>query len=309
MELINLAIITKDVEYGSALAWSIVRNTKGMEIWVYNDWGRMLRERRAIPIDLIAAEEAFIETSFVNDHPEVEPDLTLVEKASEEDKEDYIVYKYGSVKGLIDSLYLKYTQKTGREIVSDASHSCEVYTFVSEHGGSGCTRAAMSLAKEFSVYREKRTLFVSLSQFPGTPVADGDGKKKNIKQFLYQLICRADEGEYSAIDSYIVTDENEVCHFIYPNSQNPLLELYEDGFLKFLKTIFSLGTFDALIIDAGDQIGMPMIRSMQASDLIYFVTDDREENRPWRRCMEGVIDGKTVSSIVPVRRKCGKITA
>ncbi|GEM_PF-4256427 len=307
MELINLAILTKDVEFGSALARSIVRNTKGMEVWVYNDSARMLREKDAIPIDLIAVEEAFIEEAFDKESPEFAPDLTLVEKASEE--KDYRIYKYGSVKGLIDSLYLKYTQKTGREIISDASHNCEVYTFVSERGGSGCTGAAMSLAKEFSVYREKRTLFVSLSQFPGTQEADREGKKKNLKQFLYQLICRHNEGEYSAIDSYTVKDENEVCHFIYPNSQNPILELYEDGFLKFLKTIFSLGTFDAVIIDAGDQIGMPMIRSMQNSDLVYFVTDDREENRPWRRCMEGVIDGKTVSSIVPVRRKCGKITA
>ena len=315
MELINVAILTEDLEYGTALAYSLVRNTKGMEVWVYTDPLQMVKESRLIPIDLTIAEKNCAAPGDL-------ADFILVEKYSEEpahgETDDDVLFKYGNIKNIIDRLYLKYTRKTGRQIISDAAYDCEVYTFVSEHGGSGCTSAAMDLAKEFAVYRNRRTLFISLTQFgdaycPGfredMESCEHEKGAKNLKQYLYQLICRHEAGEYTAIDSYLSVDKDSVCHFIYPDSPNPLLELYENGFLTFIKTITSSGRFDAIIIDAGNQVSMPMVRSMQASNLVYFVMDDRGENNRWRRCIEGIIDGKTVNNIVPVKKKCDKIVA
>lgn len=305
MELIKLAFLTDDIEYGKALARAIVRNTKGMEIWVYDRCHLLEDEITRERFDILMAD------SNIDESIGLPWDVKFVERYGDENPEEGRIYRYGNVRVMADHLYLIYTIKTGRSVISDASHDCSIFSFVAERGGAGCTKAALEYGEmQVGVYG-KRTLLISLEQFPDSWLSEDYfteiSHKRNLKQLLYQIICRKDKARHTPMMSYVSKDSRGVYHFNYPQGPNPLLQLYEEGFMEFMAAVLGDGAWDSIIIDCSSQLSMQMIRSMEMSQRIFIVLDHRRANSGWRRCLEGLIDEKTANNIVPVGGKYDRI--
>ena len=338
MGLINIAIVSEDKEYSSALAWAMVRNTKGIEIWVYDDPDLVDVD---VKFDVLLTDmtlSSSLAGSMVVAY--LTEDRSGKRNGIEESEEKTtVIYKYGNVNDIIRRLFEICGYDPDGVIQGHAEgageYEKELYCFAAERGGSGCSLAGRSFAEDLGKYYGRKVLFFSLDQFPdpahssGTscisrsdglhqtdssrqndPFSEGDDhgedengvseKRKTLKQYLYHLLknYRDDPGWDADLMHYLQRDENNVFFFRQDNGLNPLLELNECQFDAFLKTVMEHGAHDTIVTDCGSQVTMQMIRAMEMSRRVFLVKDDRPENIGWRNCVGRLTDDEVRAKIV-----------
>ena len=325
MEMVDIAIISRDREYAEALAWAIARNTRGMEIWVYDDPDHISSE---IGFDLLLtdmAEEEISDTAKAKNLEDAEK-VFLNEEISGVEYGRNMLFKYMNVRILIREMYKIRGIMPDGDMMSEDEIEKDVYCFASEYGGSGCTSAAAAFAGELGKYYGKKPLFISLDQFPenddrsalNNTDENTDGIRednvRSLKQFLYHILNEYDHIHEKAwtknkFTQYIYTDENDVMSFEYADDLNPLLVLSEKEFLKFFGMIMSNGRHDILVVDCGSQISMQMIRVMESAKRIFLIKDDRSGNKGFRKCLGKILREDIKSRMILLNNRDGKIVS
>lgn len=305
MGTINLAIISEEREYAEALAWAIVRNSKGTEVWVYDD-PKHVDNDVSFDVMLADVEKNKLAAYVTKDGSRYAP-------------VEIVLNKYGNVHDLLK----KICEMCGRTDLIESGDTSEdvmvekdVYCFVSERGGSGCSKLSRSFAQEQGMYHGKRVLYFSLDQFPeyrsgiikgnleiypaemGAPeVSETQGTvRKSLKEYLYRLL--KNDNSDPAIGTYLEENENGVLFFRAGEGFNPLLELDKKEYMLFMKAVMEPDGYDMVVIDCGNQVSMQMIRSLELSRRVYLVKDGRPQNTGWRKCVGHLLDDDSRKKIV-----------
>lgn len=173
MGLINIAIVSEDKEYSKALAWAMVRNTKGIEIWVVDDPDNFDADTSFdVLLTDIASGPHLGMSKVVAYLAESRADLRSMENTN-------VIYKYGNVRGICRRLFeicgFDPDAVISGHAKGDAESGKELYCFAAERGGSGCSFAGMSFSEELGKYYGRKVLFFSLDQFPDPVHVMGEG--------------------------------------------------------------------------------------------------------------------------------------
>lgn len=220
MGTLNLAIISEDREYAEALAWAIVRNSKGTEIWVYNDPEHVEADVSFDAI-LMDVEESKLAVYLIKNESQSPSENNSYTKINESQclsrKKSYagnngqdvdivlrfasggvILNKYDNVRNLIKKIFdlcgrtdesqsideslsadkCSLSDKNSYERLSaDVMNEKDIFCFVSERGGSGCSKLSRTFAEEQGLYNGKKVLYFSLDQFPEYP--SGEDRQNN----------------------------------------------------------------------------------------------------------------------------------
>ena len=139
--------------------------------------------------------------------------------------------------------------------------------------------------------------------------------KRNIKQYLYYILREGgdDAGKINMTgntvqrgrvrtSSFLYSNEDGVWCFLSAPGENPILELDEEEYVKFIRRLTLDEEYDVLVIDCGSYITLQMIKSLQMSSRIVLVEDDRGENAGWRKFLGRITGDDLKSAIVPAQR-------
>lgn len=330
MEMINVAIVCKDKEYAGALAWAIVRNTEGMEVQTAGDFASL--EQSGAQPDIVLVESGwFTELSaeeslfrgWQTNRPFAPVVIYLTERKFDEDVRSRRLFKYKNIRQMTNELYDIYDEITGVSSVRDTCHRKDVFCFIAERGGSGCSSICNAFADEIAEAGSRRVLKISLDQFPDQ--TKNDNSPANIKKYLYYILARKDayrkmpdgrdkntvrgaeqkSGCNVSLRPFVTGDAAGADSFRQAAGPNPLLTLDEKEFIVFMKSIMRSSEYDTIVIDCGSQMTMQMIKAIQICKRVFFVKDGRPEKSGFRDCMAHIIEDKDIKKMIQVYNSGG----
>ena len=331
MEMVNVAIVCKDKEYAGALAWAIVRNTRGMEVQTACDFDSL--EQSGTWPDIVLAESGWFTERSAEEllfcgrqtsrlfAPVV---IYLTERKADEDVSSRRLFKYKNIRQMTNELYDIYDEIKGVSTVRDTGNRKDAFCFIAERGGSGCSCICNAFADELAEAGNRKVLKISLDQFPDQ--AENDNSPSNIKKYLYYILERkADDGKMPdgwdktalreakqnsscniSLRPFVTGDAAGADSFRQAAGPNPLLTLDEKEFIVFMKSIMNSSEYDTIVIDCGSQVTMQMIKVIELCKRVFFVKDGRPEKTGFRDCMAHIIEDKDIKKMIPVYNSGGR---
>lgn len=269
MENIKLALITKDQEYGRALGLALVEVYKNFTVTLYQSAPLHNELDR---VDLILSDQEEQDTIRRNW-------IQLVEKASQADKnyedKEFRLYKYSNVRQLAGELLFIYTILTGRKAAPMRNTNAKVIVFGSAEGGSGCTSAAIAFARELRRFHGKKVIYISLEEIESTleymkPFHNGN----SISDYLYYLFNSNDSQHFPFLESFLVVDDYGIDAFMPSPGRNVLKTLTSEEMQYFISAVLDTGNYDAIIIDASDNLDKAALTCYEMANNVCFVVKD-----------------------------------
>lgn len=244
MENIKLAIIAKDVEYGRALGFALVDVYKNFTVTLYQSEPV---HKQLAAFDLILTDIGMRRQANI---------ISLVEKPSmvekNDEERDYRLYKYGNVRQLAGELLFIYSRLTGRKALPVKKKDMRLIAFCSIEGGTGCTTAAMALARELSRFHHKKVMYLSLEELESTlDYMESFPDGKSVGEYLYHLFSESSPERFPFIESFLLFDDYGVEAFLPSPGRNVLKSLSSEETQQLVSAVMDTGRYDVLILDLG----------------------------------------------------------
>jgi len=268
MEKIKLALVAEDIDYGMALSESLMSNQERFSVELFDTDDQISYETCGADLILF-------------DHPgTARPDnhIELVEKESMADRERLKYFKYGSSRVLANEIVFVYGEVKGRSIIFPEDSGVRTHAFIAARGGVGCTSVAVAYAQESVRFRGLSSIYISLEDIESTEQYMYADDGKGITEFLYYLFSGR-EHICSCIEEFICSDEYGVEAFRPGRGLNPLRNLSEEEFDKFLDYLIMCGRYRVIVIDIGNSLNHLSLRTVDRSDRVCCICADRSGRR------------------------------
>lgn len=287
MENIRIAVISENRDYGRALGLALVDVYRNFTVTLF----------RGVPLHNELDKMDLILTDTQKDIEIRGKCIMLVEKISQIDKDYegkcFRLYKYSNVRQLAGELLYIYSAITGRKAVPIRNVNAKVVLFCSPAGGSGCTSAAVAFAREMRRFHDKRVMYMSLEEVESTlaymeKLAEG----KNAGEYLYHLFNDRDENRFPFLESYVVSDPYGVEALIPSPGRNVMKSLSSEEMAYFTGALLDTGSYDYLVIDAGNSLEKNVLTCYEMANSICMVQSENMGSFKTERFMEYVIFAK-----------------
>ncbi len=311
MEIIRLALIVKDIDYGKALQKALASSGRGIlvELIMPEDKEITIEEK-----DLIITEVQV--TGF-------EKVVYLVEKSSrviiDPEERLFCLYKYGGLSHLVDGINMAYCSYTGGQLLVSREKDIRITGFFSGQGGAGCSTLAMAFGGELVRIYKKRVLYLSLEEYEsgsnyacsgsmynrhicderdegtrndrtGFEREESVGKEKKWRCTLNDYIYYLLSGRHnlcSCIETFLGKTNDGVDVFNVSEGSNPLRSLREPQFDAVIKSLTSVGKFDHLVMDIGATVSGLGGYAMDMCHRLCRVSEfDRKEKKGFHAVMK-----------------------
>lgn len=308
MEYMKLAIVTDDRRYAEALGRSLLRGNRNFDMQMYSSDGFCGRWR----------EEGYVfRESFdlvLWDSEGMEPAaggnivwLTERRSTAAAGEEVRTIYKYSPSQEMTAEIFSAYEELTGRSALGRRPDDVMVIVFSSWQGGCGCTTLALAAAQEMVRSYRKRVLYLSLEGMESTPqYMNRQGGLKTAGEFLCHLLMPAQKQGLPFLEQYMISDDYGVEAFSPSAGCNPLYELGEEEFQRFLCALMESSRYDVILIDAGSSAGGSARAAMGSCDRICLVSSRREDEREdrYRAYLAGCFGENTANRVIRIVNRC-----
>ncbi len=267
MENIKLAIITKDREYGRALGFGLIDVYKNFTVTLY----------QSEPVHTgLEAFDLVLTDAGIQQQQNV---IFLVEKPSmvekNEEEQDFRLYKYGNVRQLAGDLLFIYSHLTGRKALPIKKQDMKLIAFGSMEGGTGCTAAAMALARELSRFHDQKVMYLSLEELESTlDYMEDFPEGKSIGEYLYHLFNQDGRTGIPFIESFLVFDDHGVEAFLPSPGRNVLKSLSPEEMRIFISAVMDTGRYDVLVLDLGFCLDKNVLSCYEMANHICMVANE-----------------------------------
>lgn len=281
MENIKLALITEDQDYGRALGLALVEVYKNFTVTLYSS---APLHKELDDSDLILMD--------TNDYSVIQHNrIQLVEKNSQTDKnydeKRFRLYKYSNVRQLVGELLFIYTFLTGRKAVPVRNSNAKIIVFGAAEGGCGCTTAAIAFARELHRFHGKKVIYISLEEMESTlEYMKTFTSGKSISEYLYYLFNSNDSRHFPFLESFLVMDDYGVEAFIPSPGRNVLKTLTPEEIQYFISAVLDTGNYDAVIIDASDNMDKSTLTCYEMANNVCFLTKQLHSGYKEERFLE-----------------------
>lgn len=267
MDTITMHIIMKDFEYGRAFARGLQMQSRYFSVI----------QEEPCNFNIAQVNEGSL---VVCDDDNVEElvkagCVILTEKKSDaiicEESKIFRIYKYQKVSDIARLLRLAYRIHYGKEVISQETEDTTIISIFAVEGGAGCTSIALGVCQELRRFHGKKVLYISLEEF----VSTGDYflttlDNLGIKHYLYLLLHKPNEVCITP-DGYMTSDEYGVSSFYYPLGRNPLRQLKETEYVRFMNHIVNNSDFTHIVVDCGNGMDHAIQTNLAISSSCGFV--------------------------------------
>lgn len=259
MEIINVLLITSDMDYARAFTKALSEDNSSFIFTILN--GEEPETTQDLKkFDLILSDKT------LQNHNEY---ILLREKRGEnfEELQDVkALYKYDTAENISKELTLIYTVKTGHKFLTPLLKKSKIILFCSAEGGTGKTSVALGLAQDLTRFHGKKVLYINYEDIESTSKYFEVQEEKSITNFLYYLA--KGKKTNGIIDSFTVSDDYGVRTFSSSGGRNQLKLLTVEELSQFLNIIQENGDFDYIFIDNDPSLGEENIWLISACDKI-----------------------------------------
>ena len=253
MDTISFCIINRDRDYAIALAEAFSRTQKGfcVDIPSASEWpGIDLISDRW---DVYLVDSACLKLEAL---PENRDRILVLYNAFEEERPCDIkaIHKFSGCNAIAARIRFIFAESTGRpEPRATGGDKISIFSFFGVEGGAGVSSVALGLAREFSRYRGKRTLLISMEPFLSTGLCpEPEATDFNPADFLYYFLQNRMDKIGRLKDACLFTDEYGVARLPSCPGFNPFRELSKKEFAGFLDLLLKEGDWENLFIDWGN---------------------------------------------------------
>jgi cellulose biosynthesis protein BcsQ len=246
MEIINVLLVGKDMEYCKALTESITKLSNEIMISLCD-----AKDISMIDMDkqqLILLEGEKIGEEFFDDKKFV----LMVESKNEAclniENKVFRLYKYENVKELVRIIYIIFNAITEKSIITISDNNCKLISVFSSFGGSGKTSVSLGLAQELVRFRGKKTLYINYEECDGT-WNYFDFQSENIFDSIGNYLYYLNKGKPFDANVFLKEDEYGVNYFKPNLGRNQLRELLQKDLLLFINNLKETNLFDYIIFD------------------------------------------------------------
>ena len=257
MKTINLCLLINEPEYSTALSISLLTNYKYFSIETDNN----------LPFDILLTDDMKLTEEravFLTEDP-------TNERVDEEGK-IFVLYKYQHIGRISNILRLAYSVFANDEIMTEEIEKTNIVSICSSDGGVGCTSVALGISQELARFHGKQVLYLNLEEFESTAFyfPDANGGSNNISRFIYTLLY-SQNGENRSPIGYLVKDGYGISTFRPAKGRNPLRDLNDNEFVKFMKQILKENVYTDLIVDCGNGVDESIISALSLSGHVFYV--------------------------------------
>ncbi|MCL1982256.1 MAG: AAA family ATPase [Clostridiales bacterium] len=279
MEIINLAIFSRDQDYGLALGEALSVQKNNFIVEVCKDEQELSKIAK---FDLLLYDcEGSGASSFPSDKRAIKLTGCRADAALDIDNLDFTLYKYSKVQELCADIALYYSLLTGKANYSMAGAESKIIAFCSSKGGVGKTTVAFGTAQALRRHGSKSVLYVSMEEIESTLLyIKGRGDGPGLCEYLYHLL--KPNGKKPDSEAFMISDKHGVHAFMPDKGANRLRELDVLEMAQFFKEISGSGAWDYILVDMGECFGEEVSWVFSACHKIAVVlpsgrrTDERE---------------------------------
>lgn len=330
MRTISIAIAVEDNDYAEALAAALVRNVKGLTITIIDgsDFEAQAETYDPVRYDAVLTDMNLSRMTEKDPSRYAGIDADSVIHLSEQAAPGMIC-KYGSVReiaGAVLSAADRTVSVHGTDVQGMQSmypsanalrfeNETDIYTFLSDTGGSGCTSCAMGFSESLALDPGKRILYIDASPIPlevtnardreaagagsvagtssgtrfgaGASTGSGFGVAAGANngadpgadgsRNMRKLLYHISEGKDMSrlLSTYVTENEMGVSTIDAYSGLSPLASAPADLFEALLGCIEKSGLFDAVVIDAGNHLTNAVLAAAAISKRVFAVYDCR----------------------------------
>ncbi len=305
MEQLDILIICGDRDYSTALAKSLSRNSRGLDIFMS---GSVPRDTGCY--DIIITDIPRVRDELRERHKDRQTDgpagvILLCEKAAYADAGNDVFFKYGDIREMISAMSIMSARGAGKVSTSRLVSDTDIYVFASLLGGSGCTSLALAFAETVNRMTGKNAVYISAEPFPQTSLhmerrgaGTGEGKyaeaEAGLKNYLYHLLYKKTAPDPG---SYFTETASGVAAFKMPAGINPLTELDEEGTELFLDSLEKSPAADVIVVDAGKALLPGYGPFFRRAKRVFMLEDGRPYEAEAFGYVEKLTDAGTVRII------------
>jgi hypothetical protein len=268
MRTIKICLALNEMEYGEALALGLLRINRFFSI-----------------VDPTKENYDILVTDDISLAADRMVYLTVEqgEEIIDEDRKLFILYKYQHVGRISKMLRLAHSLYSDTEMLSDECERTNIISVCASAGGAGCTSVAFGLCLELTRFHKKKVLYLNLEEFESTTkfIPDDCNGEQNISRYLYRLRYGKMDKTPSAA-GYLTQEQFGISSFRSARGRNPLRELNETEFVKFINNIVKERLFTDVVLDCGNGLDDAIVSAMKLSCCICHI-NGRTQNDQRRK--------------------------
>ena len=250
MDVINLAIFSKDSDYSFALSEALSALKSNFIIEVYSDDKELLK---ASSFDLLIYDCANdeINENYIGDARVIRLTGSRSEIIKCHETKNLVLYKYSGVKEFVSDIILYYSILTGKKNFIQSDIMSKIITFCGCSGGAGKTVVAFAAGQALRRYYSKSVLYISMEEIESTLLYINDrGEGPGICEYIYYLF----KNGYNkpSCDAFTLNDKFGICAFKPDKGGNRLRELDVEHLDLFFKEVSEGGAYDYILVDMGE---------------------------------------------------------
>ncbi len=275
MELMNILVIGKDMQYCKALSESLSELCKEMMVTLCDQNSMTLQNLDNHALLVLEGNIAFEKLQLTNHC------VLLVENEKEEiiDIENIIfcLYKYKNVKELIRNLFTIYNALTGKSVTTISDNNCKLVSVFSGYGGSGKTSISLGVAQEFARFRDKKIIYINYEECDGLwnyMDFQNENKYDSIGNYLYYL----NKGKELDLKAFLKEDAYGISYFIPSMGRNQLKGLSTDDLCKFANKLIEKNQFDYIIFDCQTCLDESTLWLLKNSCSIVYLAENHQDS-------------------------------
>lgn len=260
MRTIQLCLAMNETDYGMSLARSLIQISRFFYIG----------DQPMESYDLILTDDLSMSADkmvfFTDEQADEIVDIN---------RKIFIIYKYQHAGQISKILNLAHSLFSETELISEHCEAATIISVCASAGGVGCTSIAMGLCLELAKFQGQRVLYLCLEEFESTTMFfPGAGMETpNIVGYLYRLL-KGSQDKNPSVTGYLLQNEFAVFAFRPSPGRNPLRELNESDFIKFINAVLGEGIFSHVIVDCSNGMDEAISAAMKLSSKVCHVAAD-----------------------------------
>ena len=269
--VMKFLLLTDEEDYGRALIHSMTSFRSGIMVGMAGilskdperagDWSLVLIDEPPS-----AEREEEVSRHFAC------PVLFLVDKPCKGDQ--YMVYKYGSVKNILKIAGSLIKQEGFADSSSLEDGKPRVLVVTGARGGSGKTAISLGIGSELSIFHQSRVLYLNGGELDLTedwhPAGPGDGiPEPGLPRYLYYRESR----ESVSIENFYLETPRGVRYFYPTGRKNPFQQLTAKETEHLITEIGKSGGIEWLIVELPTFCGDWSGQILRQADMILCVSD------------------------------------